>query len=147
MPLWIVSSAGSGSVIHWNQPPSSSRFTRKPLALSLSKVGCLHLHDDRRVRHAELLGQDDADLAEALIVGLQAGQDQIELLVAHRGGEGVGDHERVGGPEGVRLDVDRASAPRASASRSTCATRAGPAEHTTTSPPCFSLSRSASSSA
>ena len=31
------------------------------------------------------------------------------------------------------------SAPRASASRITCATRAGPAEQTTTSPPCFSL--------
>src|SRR5436305_3465179 len=39
------------------------------------------------------------------------------------------------------------SAPRASASRITCATRAGPAEQTTTSPPCFSFSRSASSSA
>ena len=26
MPLWMVSSAGIGSVIHWNQPPSSSRF-------------------------------------------------------------------------------------------------------------------------
>ena len=28
MPLWIVSSAGIGSVTHWNQPPSSSRLTR-----------------------------------------------------------------------------------------------------------------------
>ena len=33
----------------------------------------------------------------------------------------------------------RGRRPRASASRSTCATRAGPAEQTTTSPPCFSL--------
>ena len=34
MPLWIVSSAGSGIAIHWNQPPSSSRFTRRPPALA-----------------------------------------------------------------------------------------------------------------
>ena len=39
------------------------------------------------------------------------------------------------------------SAPRARASRMTCVTRAGPAEHTTTSPPCVSRRRSASSSA
>src|SRR5581483_529830 len=39
------------------------------------------------------------------------------------------------------------SAPRANASRITCATRAGPPEQTTTSPPFFSLRRSASSSA
>jgi len=39
------------------------------------------------------------------------------------------------------------SAPRASASRITCAARAGPAETTTTSPVCFSFSRSASSRA
>src|SRR5438067_13106 len=29
MPLWIVSSAGIGRATHWNQPPSSSRLTRK----------------------------------------------------------------------------------------------------------------------
>ena len=29
---------------------------------------------------AELLGEHDADLREALVVGLQAGEDQIELL-------------------------------------------------------------------
>ena len=28
MPLWIVSTAGSGMTTHWNQPPSSSRLTR-----------------------------------------------------------------------------------------------------------------------
>ena len=33
MPLWIVSSAGSGIAIHWNQPPSSSRLTRRPRLL------------------------------------------------------------------------------------------------------------------
>ena len=73
MPLWIVSSAGSGSATHWNQPPSSSRFTRSAPSVDL------HFHDDRRVRHAELLGEDDADLAEALVVGLQAGEDEVEL--------------------------------------------------------------------
>ena len=76
MPLWIVSSAGSGSAIHWNQPPSSSRFTRRPPSVDLD------FHDDRRVRHAELLGEHDADLAEALVVGLQAGEHEVELLVA-----------------------------------------------------------------
>ena len=86
MPLWIVSSAGSGIAIHWNQPPSSSRFTR-----SRALVGDLHLHDDRRVRHAELLGEHHADLAEALVVGLQPGQHEVELLVAHRRGQRVGD--------------------------------------------------------
>jgi hypothetical protein len=42
MPLWMVSSAGSGSVIHWNQPPSSSRFTRSPSATwtSMMIVAC-----------------------------------------------------------------------------------------------------------
>ena len=30
MPLWMVSRAGSGIAIHWNQPPSSSRLTRMP---------------------------------------------------------------------------------------------------------------------
>ena len=47
MPLWIVSSAGSGIATHWNQPPSSSRLTRSAVA------GHLHFHDDGRVRHAE----------------------------------------------------------------------------------------------
>ena len=28
MPLWMVSTAGSGMLTHWNQPPSSSRLTR-----------------------------------------------------------------------------------------------------------------------
>ena len=48
------------------------------------------------------------DLRVALVVGLQAGQDQVELLVRHRGRQRVGDHERVGGAQRVVLDVDRA---------------------------------------
>ena len=33
----------------------------------------------------------DTDLSEALIVGLQPGQHQIELLVANRRGDRIGD--------------------------------------------------------
>ena len=102
MPLWIVSSAGSGSATHWNQPPSSSRFTRSRAAVDL------HVHDDRRVRHAEPLGEHDADLPEALIVGLQAGEHEVELLVLDCRGERVGDRRGVGRGQRVGLDVDRA---------------------------------------
>ena len=82
------------------------------------------------MRHAEPLGEDDADLAEALIVGLQAGEDEIELLVLHRRGERVGDARtrRPLASASSSTWIAR-SAPRASASRITCATRAGPAEH------------------
>ena len=102
MPLWIVSTAGSGIATHWNQPPSSSRFTRSVVASACD------FHDDRRVRQAEPLGEDHAGLREALVVGLQAGEDQVELLVLHRRRERVGDHERVGAGERVVFDVDRA---------------------------------------
>ena len=43
----------------------------------------------------------------ALIVGLEAGEHQVELLVRHRGRERVGNHERVGRAQGIGLDVDR----------------------------------------
>ena len=94
MPLWIVSTAGSGIETHWNQPPSSSRLTRRPASAawtSMMMVAC---------EQAEPLGQHDAGLREPLIVGLKAGQDQVELLVLHRGrqrrghGEGVGAARR-----------------------------------------------------
>ena len=135
MPLWIVSSAGSGSATHWNQPPSSSRFTR-----SAGRRCDLHFHDDRRVRHAERLGEDDADLAEALVVGLQPGEHEIELLGLHRRGERVRDATRVGGRQRVGLDVNRRGRRRGRAPRGSPAPRA-PArrEQTTTSPPCFSF--------
>ncbi len=96
MPLWIVSTAGSGIDTHWNQPPSSSRLTR---SAGVRAGADLHFHDDRRVRQTESLGEDDAGLGEALIVGLQAGEDEIELLVAHRRGQRVGDDERISAGE------------------------------------------------
>ena len=66
MPLWIVSTAGSGIDTHWNQPPSSSRLTRRRRRPSLD------FHDDRGVRQPEPLGQHDTGLREPLIVGLKA---------------------------------------------------------------------------
>jgi hypothetical protein len=100
------------------------------------------------VRHAQPLGQHDAHLRVPLVVGLQAGEHEIEPLVGHGRGQRRGRHERIGRAERIASSTWMArSAPRASASRITCCTRAGPAEQTTTSPPCFSRSRSASSSA
>ena len=60
------------------------------------------------MRQTEPLGQDDAGLRESLVVGLQAGEDEVEPLVRHRRAERLGDHERVGAGERVALDVDRA---------------------------------------
>ena len=39
------------------------------------------LHDDGGVRQAEQFGEQHAGLAEALIVALQAGEDQIEIFL------------------------------------------------------------------
>ena len=41
----------------------------------------VHFHDDRRVRNAELFGEHRTKLGVPLIVGLQAGEDQVELLL------------------------------------------------------------------
>ncbi len=53
-------------------------------------------------------GEDDACLRVALVVGLQARQDQVERFLAHGVGEHVGDRRRVGRSERLVLDVDRA---------------------------------------
>jgi hypothetical protein len=58
------------------------------------------------VRHAEPLGQHDADLAEALVVRLQTRQHQIERLVPDRLGDGARYSERVGCRQRVGLDMD-----------------------------------------
>ena len=107
MPLWIVSSAGQRQRHPLEPAAFELALHAQTPALSLSRAG-LDFHDDRRVRHAELLGEHDADLAEALVVGLQAGQHEVELLVADRAGQRLGDDEGVGGRQRVRLDVDRA---------------------------------------
>jgi hypothetical protein len=68
----------------------------------------LHFHDDRRVRPAEPLGEDHADLREALIVGLQPGEDEVELLVLHRRRQRIARHERIGARQAIVLDVNGA---------------------------------------
>ena len=67
------------------------------------------VHDDRGVRQPHHFGQDDAGLAVAEIVGLQAGQDQIGLLRFERASPSCGRATR--GSVDSRLsgfDVDRA---------------------------------------
>ncbi len=94
-----------------------------------------------RMRNAEASRRGSAELRMALIVGLQAGQDQIELLAppSPRASAEVRGDERIGRAERIVLDVQGAVGAAAPAPRgSTCWTRAGPAEQTTTSPPCFS---------
>ena len=134
MPLWIVSTRRQ----RHRDPLEPAAFE---LALHAQRAALdLHFHDDRRVRQAEPLGEDDAGLRVALVVGLQAGEHQVERLVLHRRGERVGDDERVGARRARRPRRGSRGRRRAPAPRGcTCATRAGPAEQTTTSPPCFSL--------
>ena len=50
-------------------------------------AGDFDLHDDRGVRTAEQFGEKDAGLAEALIVALQAGEDEIEIFFLDGGGQ------------------------------------------------------------
>ena len=107
MPLWIVRSAGSGS----DDPlePAALELALhaqacRPACTSMMIVAC---------GMPSVLGEDDADLAEALIVGLQTGEHEVELLVADGVGERGRDGERISRRQRVRLDVDRAvGAPR-----------------------------------
>ena len=66
------------------------------------------LHDDGGVRQAQQLGQQDAGLADALIVALQAGEDQVEGFLAQRGGQGFRRAQRIEQEEFVVGDVDAA---------------------------------------
>ncbi len=66
------------------------------------------LHDDGGVRQAEQFRQQHAGLAEAVIVALQAGQDQIELFLFDGGGERLGRAERIEQIKFVVGDVDAA---------------------------------------
>jgi len=52
IPLWMVNAAGSGMATHWNQPPSSSRFTRSlppSAATSMMIVACGHPSREARM--------------------------------------------------------------------------------------------------
>ena len=60
------------------------------------------------MRTAELFGEDDADLGEPLIVGLQTGEHDVELVAFHRGGQRVGGHEGIGAREAFVVDMDGA---------------------------------------
>ena len=73
----------------WNQPSSSSRFTRE------AGVGLFDVEDERGVGHAQELGHDDAGLAVAEVVGLQAGEDEVGALRFGGGGKKLGDAEGV----------------------------------------------------
>src|ERR1019366_5705768 len=66
------------------------------------------LHDDGRVGDAEEFGQDNAGLAEAEVVGLQAGEDKVGRLGADGVGEELGEGEGTSLGEVVGLDVDGA---------------------------------------
>ena len=76
-----MSTAGSGNSTHWNQPASSSRLSFMRFSTHFDG------HDDGGVGAAEKFGEQHAGLAEALVVTLQAGEDQIEIFGLDRGGE------------------------------------------------------------
>src|ERR1019366_2211764 len=69
-------------------------------------VFLLDVHDDGGMRHAEQFGQDDAGLGEAVVVGLKAGEDQVEGLVFDRGGEGLSGVKGVEADEGGIFEVN-----------------------------------------
>ena len=110
-------------------------------------VGFLDVENERGMGQTKQLGHDDAGLAVAKIVGLQAGEDEVGIFGLDGRGEQSRDAERVALAEIVASMWMPRSAPLARASRMVDPTRSGPALSTTTSPPCFSLSCSASSSA
>ena len=62
------------------------------------------------MRKTEPFGEDDAGLGGALIVGLQAGQDEIDVLVTDGVGQHTGNDKRIDayGRETLVLDVNRA---------------------------------------
>ena len=102
MPLWIVSSAGSGM----RDPLEPAAFE---LALDAQRaVVDLDVHDDRGVSAAELLRQHDTDLGKALIVGLQPGENQVARLVAKGAGERGGHPDRIGSGQAIAFDVNGA---------------------------------------
>ena len=60
------------------------------------------------MRQAEQFCEDDAGLGEAVVVGLQAGEDEIELLILDRSGERLGSIEGVEAHEGGVFEVNGA---------------------------------------
>ena len=60
------------------------------------------------MRPAQKLRQDDAGLRVSVVVGLQTGKDQVELLVFDGGGESLRGVERIKPDESVVLEVNGA---------------------------------------
>ena len=52
-----------------------------------TRIAFFDLHDNGGVRPAQQLSQDNASLGIAVVIGLQAGEDQVELLIFYRGCE------------------------------------------------------------
>ena len=141
MPLWIASSAGRGSVTRWNHPPSSSRFTCTSGAWTSTSMTMV----------ADAMPSSAASMTP--VWALPWSSDWSPVSTRSKASSRIAEASAPATTDGS-ADASPSSstwmarsAPLASASRSACDTRAGPAEHTTTSPPCFSLRRSPSSSA
>ena len=73
-----------------------------------SGVGFFDLHDDGGVRPAQQFRQHDAGLRVTVIVGLQAGKDQVEFFVFDSGGKGAGGIGGVQSNESVVFKMDGA---------------------------------------
>ncbi len=65
-------------------------------------------HDDGGVRAAQEFGEENARLAEALVVALKAGEDQVEIFRLEGRGHGTGRGQRVELEEFRVGDVDAA---------------------------------------
>ena len=100
MPVWTVSSAGSGTRIRSISPPSSSRST---VAAPPSTVDLLDHRDPRQPQQA---GQRHAGGAVDRVGGLHAAQHQVRRLLAHDRREQPRDRQRV--EHLVGRQVDRA---------------------------------------
>ncbi len=79
------------------------------LAFHLDRAALyFHLHDDGGVRDAQQFGQHDAGLAEAKVIRLQAGEDEIGLFVLDAAARRLAMPSVSQRCEVVALDVDGA---------------------------------------
>jgi len=97
------------------------------------------VHDDGGVGPAQQFGEDYAGLGEAVVVGLQAGEDEIELFVFDGGGDGSGGVERIDAYEGRVFEVDGAIRSLGQSLPQYLLCARGTGVIATTSPPCFSF--------
>src|SRR5262249_1058038 len=71
-------------------------------------ISLLDLHDDRRMRPAEQLGEHNASLRVSVIIGLQASKNQIELLFFDSSGESLRGIEGIESDKRVVLEMNSA---------------------------------------